>query len=259
MIYTYTLAFNLFSETQAAIKRLFEQNDSREFKHFIVDLGFPLIIGDAIPPSIEDAKHINSECLKQLAEETGSTYIQFPNRGVSQNTGQLFRHIKPKDGDVLVSCEPDEIQNEAGWVKALSNVIEADSNIGYCAPMLVEHEKLLAESPYAKLETIGGQEIYIMNAGINYGQICYSATFLNRVGGVPYLPQMPIYGGLEAALEHHLRQLDMKWGLLKNYTTTHTNVPALLRQWKNWIVLEHSDMPQMHFEEWLLKRREGTI
>lgn len=260
MIYTYTLAFNLFSETQNAVHRLFEQNDRREFKHYICDLGFPLLSGDVIPPDIEDAKRINTECLKQLAEETGSTYIKLENRGVSQNTGQLFRHIQPKDGDVLVSCEPDEIQNEAGWVHALASVLEADKNMGYCAPMLVEHDKILANTPHAKLETIGGQEIYVMSGNINFGQVGFSASFLNKIGGVPYLPNMPIYGGLEAAIKYHLDQLGMKWGLLKNYTTTHTNVPPLYRAWKDAIIYNPQDFGgQISFEDWLNRKRDWAL
>ncbi len=96
MIYVYTLGFNLVSEVQKATERLYAQNE-HNFKHLIVDLGFPLTEGDVIPENIEEAKNDNSNALKFLANRFGSQYVKFENIGVSQNTTQVINYLKPTE------------------------------------------------------------------------------------------------------------------------------------------------------------------
>ena len=257
-IYVYTLGYNLVSETAESVRRLYEQNDKRDFTHYLINLGFPLEKGDEIPTNIEKAKDNNTEKLKELAALYGSIYIKINNVGVSQNTATIYRTIKPTDDDVLCSCEPDEVQVEGGWITAQAKVL-GGNRFGYCAPILQEAIPVLVQSKLAIPETVNGINIFLMKGSINYGNIAYSGKFLNAVGGVPYLPQAPIYGYLESALEFHLRKLKMEWCILKDYTTIHTNVPKLYREWKNYLILEHPEIAQISFENWLTKKRNGEL
>lgn len=259
MIYAYSLAFNLVSETEQAVRLLYEQNDERDFKHYIIDLGFPLLKGDEIPDNIENAKRINTERLKSLAGDYGSLYLKMDNIGVSQNTGNFYRHIKPQDEDILCSVEPDEIQNEGGWIRAQADVLRADKTLGYVAPILVDAIPQLINNPLAPIEVIAGYNVMIIKGNINYGQVAYSGAFLNKIGGVPFLPQMQVYGGIEAALKHEIDKLGMRWGILKDYTTIHTNVPQLYRKWKDYIIFVTAGKPQIKFEEWLQRKKNGEI
>lgn len=262
-IYIYTLAFNLFSEVQKATERLYRQNE-KNFHHIILDLGFPLINGNEIPQNIEEAQEQNSESLKALCARFGSGYLKAKNEGVSQNTTTVYKHINPTDEDMLISCEPDEIQVEGGWVDALANVIKG--GLAYCAPRLTEHEDLLARSPHAKLKVIGGEEVYVMSGTLNYGQIAYNCGFLNKFGGIPFPAEAPIYGYLEHVLVRMINESGMEWGLLKNFTTDHTDyekgtvgASKLLRQWKNDSIFYRikTGGKQIPFEEWLgLKQKE---
>lgn len=260
MTYTYTLCWNLFNQVEKAVERLYNQNE-HDFVHTIVSLGFPLI-KDEIPENIEEAKEENKENLKALAARFGCKFLHFDNIGVSQNTQKVYEHINPKYNDVLVSVCPDEIQNEHGWVNALAKVLQG--GLAYCAPMLTEHKELLATSPHAELRLINGQEVYVMNGSLNYGTVAFSCGFIKKMGGIPYPSDMEIYGGLEFCLRNEARQLDMEWGILKNFTTTHTdfekgtpNTSSLLRLYKNDIVL--NGMKQITLDQWLIKKKNGEL
>lgn len=260
MIYVVTLTFNLVSEVQKACERLYEQNEGTKFTHLICDLSFPLLTGNEIPEDLEEAKKSNSEALRFLAARFGAKYVKMPNIGVSQNWSQVIEYLKPTNEDYLVSCEPDEVQNENGWVQAMVNALKG--GLAYCAPMLVEHKELLANNPNSTLTTIGGEEVYVIQGNINYGQISFSGEFLNLIGGIPAPSTMPIYGGIESVLHAMVNRFDRQWGLLKNYTTTHTdyekgtpNTSKLLREWKNWCVFK-SGGKQIQFDEWLIKKQE---
>lgn len=253
-----TLSFNLVSETQKACERLYAQNEIN-FRHLICDLGFPLLTGNDIPDDIEEAKKSNAEALKFLAARFGSEYVKFENLGCSCNWNQVVEYIQPEEEDIFISCESDEIQNEDGWVNAQADVLKG--GLAYCAPRLVEHKELLENSPHAKLETIGGHEVYIMDGNLNYGNFSFITKFINKIGGIATPSTMEIYGGLEAVLRQQANNFGEKWGLLKNITTTHTdyekgtpNTSRLLREWKNHIIF--GKCGQMQFEKWLVQKRE---
>ncbi len=256
----YTLSFNLFTETQKATERLYAQNEYN-FKHYICDLGFPLIKGDEIPDSIQEAKEQNSESLKALCARFGSVYVKFENEGVSQNTSQIYKHINPSDEDVLVSCEPDEVQVENGWVNAMANALSG--GLCFVAPHLIEHKDLFANSPYTELRTIGGEEVYVMKALVNFGQIGYSGRLLNKFGGVGVPDQAKIYGYLEGVLMNMVKESNGEWGILKNYSTIHTDAEkgtvgasTLLREWKNDSIYRRPSTGQIPFERWLIQKRD---
>lgn len=256
----FTLAYNLVSETEAAVKRLYDQNDRGEFTHTIYDCGFPLLEGDKIPENIEEAKVINSQSLKELAVRHGSFYVKISNIGVSQNWTQAYNHFGIEDDDIMITCEPDEIQNEDGWVKAMCDVLRADESVAYCAPTLFDHIELLKTSPYAIEKDIAGYKIYMMFGNINYGQIAIKGSFLNKMGGVPVPDGMSIYGGLETPLHDALAKFGMRWGILKDFTQHHTNVPKLLRDWKDVSIFRLAEIGrQMPFEEYLGLRKRGLI
>lgn len=255
----FTLAFNLVSETNSAVERLYAQNDRKDFFHTIFDCSFPLIEGDKIPDDISEAKELNSISLKSLAEKHGSDYQKIHNIGVSQNWQQVYQYYSPDDSDILVTCEPDEIQHEDGWINAIANVIRSNGNMGYVAPMLIDHKENLKKNRYAHLESINGYSVYVVSGNLNYGQIGISAAMLNKMGGMGVPKKMPVYGGIESVLLDAAAKQGVRWGILKDYTQTHTNVPILLRQWKNEIIFNINERGQYSFEKWLSMKKSGEI
>lgn len=256
----FTLAFNLVSETEKAVENLYRQNDRDDFKHYIVDCGFPLLIGNEIPSDIEEAKSINTAELKYLAERYGSQYFKIKNKGVSQNWQQVYDYLNPDDSDMMCCVEPDEEPIESGWIKALSDVLKADRSMGYCVPLLIDNKKFLEKSRYAQLEKVAGHDVYIMSGNINYGLLAVSGTLMNKMKGMPIPKITPIYGNIEGALLEGIRENKMRWGVLKNYTQVHTNVPMLYREWKNDLIFgKYKNEKQIPFEDWLILKRENKL
>lgn len=255
----FTLGFNLVSEIRQAVERLYKQNDKKEFTHLLVDCGFPLLNGDEIPENIAEAKAINSWELQKLANECGSDYLKIKNEGVSQNWSSVYNHFKPEDSDVMITCEPDEIQHEDGWVASLGEVLQMDKSMGYASPTLVDHIERLRTSRYAHLKKIGKYNVYIMSGGINYGQVAISGRLLNKMRGVPVPSITPIYGNIESVLSAQSKKYNMTFGVLKDYTQTHTNVPILYRKYKDEIIFNIDARGQYSFEKWLNMKINGEL
>jgi hypothetical protein len=125
MNYLHTLCWNLVSEVEKAVKLLYELNDPKDFKHVIVDLGFPLE-SDEIPLDIKKSKRNNTKRLRELAERYGSMYMKTQNEGVSQNWTQVYNTLGIKDNDCLICADPDEHPLNEGWVKAIGDVLKSD-------------------------------------------------------------------------------------------------------------------------------------
>lgn len=254
-VIVFSLAYNLISEVEQSVRMLYEQNDRRDFEHYIIDLGFPIVTGADIPSNFELARFQNSQELKRIAGQYKSYLCEMVNIGVSQNHENFYRFIKPDDSDVLITLDPDEIANEGGWVKALTEVLRADHSIGYAAPLLVDAIPLLANNPLAVEAQVGGHNVYMMNGAMNYSQIAYSGHFLNKMGGVPYPSNMTVYGGLEEMIRGQLDKFGLRWCQLRDYTTVHTNVPVLYRAWKDDCIFGNFKGQQIQFDEWLVLKK----
>lgn len=248
----FTLSFNLISETEGAVKRLYEQNDRNDFDHWIVDCDWPLIEGDKIPDDLDVAKATNTQSLKHIADKYGSGYIKINNEGVSQNWTQVYNVLKPDDTDVMTCVEPDEEAIEHHWIKALGDVLRSpQDNFGYGAPTLADNKDVLKRSRYAELMKVAGHNIYLMRGSVNYGLLSISGRLLNRMGGVPVPKITEIYGNIESPLLQEIKKYNMQWFILKDFYQIHTNIPKLYRAWKDDCIFGKFKDKQIHFEEWL--------
>lgn len=256
----FSLCFNLVSEAENAVKQLYRQNNPDDFRHTIVDCGFPLREGDKIPEDIEEAKDDNTILLKALAQAYGSEYLRIENKGVSQNWTAVYEHYMPDDSDAMTCCDVDEIPIESGWVKALGDVIRADKTMGYCAPLLIDNKKALEKSKHVKLEVVKGYNVWRMSGSCNYGLLSVSGLLMNKMKGMPIPKITPIYGNIEWALLEGIKEHGMWWGVLKDYTQAHTNVPLLYREWKNDLIFgKYKNEKQIPFEDWLILKRENKL
>lgn len=250
-VYTFSLAYNLTDEVIQSVERLFLQNAKFEINHLIVDCGFPLT-EDEIPDDIEAAKAENSETLKELADNAGCDYLKIKNEGVSQNWQKVFDHINPNEGDILIGVDPDEIAIEIGWLKALTDVLRADHTLAYAAPLLIDAKPILDANIPEK--EIGGYRVYDMKyASMNYGFLAIKADFIRAIGGIPIPDNMKVYGGLERMLLEKLKEHNLSWCILKDFTQEHTNNCKFYRAWKDDSIFcrAHKGLPQVDFEEWL--------
>jgi hypothetical protein len=263
--YCFTLCYNLVSEVEKVTKLLYEQNSKSDFTHLIVDLGFPLETGNEIPGDIRAAKHRNTKLLKALAKVYGSDYVQMDNIGVSQNWTQVYKYIKPADDDVLIGCDPDEHTLQNGWVKAMGDVIR-EGDFALCSLMMTDHIKLMPQVAHSE-RYFANKRVYIAALGsLNWALIGISGKFFNLIKEIPFPPEAPRYGYIEACLYSKFGQYGMDWCLLADYTVRHTDfelgdkgTSGLLREWKNQIIFKVHQYGQLSFDEWLIMRKEGRI
>lgn len=261
----FTLSYNLPSEVEKVTKLLYELNDRRDFKHLIVDLGFPLIEGDKVPDDLEAAKLVNTEKLKELAKDFGSDYVRLENIGVSQNWTQVYRTLQIADDDVLIGCDPDEWPLDNGWVKSMGDVIR-EGGFGLVSLMMTAHINVLRNRALNE-RWVAGRRVYILpNGSLNWALIGLHGKFLNMIREIPYPPNATRYGWIEGALTPKFMETGMYWGVLADFKVRHTDfelgdagTSSLLREWKNQIIFNIHQYGQLSFDEFLAMRREGRI
>lgn len=263
--YCFTLGYNLVSEIEKTTRLLYQLNDSRDFRHLIVDLGFPLEHGGIVPDNIDEAKERNSEKLKKLAAAFGSEYVKMSNIGVSQNWTQVYEYLKPSDDDILIGTDPDEHPLNAGWVKAIGDVIR-EGNFGLVSLMMTSHIQLLSSVPRNE-RFYGNRRVYLFPAGaLNWALIGVSGKFFNIIKEMPFPTEAPRYGWIEGSLYPLFARHGFGWCVLADYQVRHTDfelgdqgTSSLLREWKNQIIFNIHQYGQLSFDEWLEMRREGRI
>lgn len=253
MIYTHCLGFNLPNEVEESTMLLYRLNPDIEFKHVIVDLGFPLEYGADVPQDIEKAKDRNSAKLFRIASKFGSDYFKAENIGVSQNWNQVIAHIGLKDEDILICADPDERPQTKGWVKAIADVLQADKRIAACALVMPEQKQILDANPAAyDRVTIANHHVYKMKNLVAMAQVGFSGHFLNKAGGVPVPKGWGVYGHLESALNEKFRSLGYGWCILRDYSVVHTECSTLYREYKTDVTSgKHVGEGQIHFDTWL--------
>lgn len=250
-IVVHTLAYNLTSEVRDAVDLLYKQNNSGYFTHVIVDLGFPIIEKNDIPLNIDAAKLINARENIDTAIKYGSKFMHIQNQGVSQNWEAVRNKFNISDDDVLICADPDERPKNDGWVKAISDVINAEKKIAWCSLMMREHQSLLRNTEERR---IAGHRVYVMNSGFNWAQGGFNGKFLNQIGGVPVPKGAPIYGWIEQACTEKMQKLGYKIAILADYFVEHTECSPLYRAWKTDITSNVKD-GQIDFETWLRKKK----
>jgi hypothetical protein len=259
--YVHTLCFNLVTEVEKATKLLYDLNDKNDFTHVIVDLGFPLEIGNMIPDDLELAKKRNSVKLKHLALKYGSQYIQLQNIGVSQNWSNVYRALNMDKTDILAGADPDEHPINQNWVRAMGNVIRSQDKIAL-ASLMMDNQLPLMKNFQIKKKNINGENVYWLNGLINWALIGISGEFLHLIKEIPYPKIAPKYGWIESELYPLIIINGYKWIFLPDYLVHHTDfelgdpgTSSLLREWKNQIVFKVKETGQPDFCEWLNKKK----
>lgn len=266
MNYCFTLSYNLPSEVEKATKLLYDLNDRNDFEHLIVDLGFPITVGDRIPSDMDKAKAINSLKLREIAKKYGSEYIQMENIGVSQNWTQVYNHIKPGDDDCLIGCDPDEHPTQKNWVRSMGEVLQ-DEFIGVCSLMMTAHLHLVEGVPRSERFIYGNRVYFFPDGSFNWALIGISGKLFNQIKEIAFPEVAPRYGWIEGCLLEQMKNTPYGWCILPDYMVRHTDyelgdegAPELLRLWKNDIIFNINKIGQPSFEEWLShKLREGKL
>jgi len=265
MNYCFTLAYNLATEVEKTTKLLYEQNKKRDFRHFIVDLGFPLTEGDVVPDDILLSMKRNTGFLKAIAQDYGSEYVKFDNEGVSQNWTKICKYISPGDDDVLIGTDPDEHPLNEGWVRAMGEVMN-EGGFGLVSLIMNIQIPLLKNIPVAE-RFFAGYRVYLLPKGsMNWALIGLSGKFFKAIGEVPVPRQASRYGYIEGAVYDGLENTGFEWCMLADHQVRHTDyelgdpgTSRLLREWKNQIIFNIHQYGQISFEDWLVMRREGRI
>lgn len=253
----FSLSYNLVSETEKCLERIYSQNERGDFTHTVIDLGFPLLEGDKIPDDIGDAKQRNTEALKELAHKHGSGYLKLPNVGVQQNHSAFYHHAKPDDSDALISCDVDEVTLTNNWIRSMARAVK-NSNIALVSLMQIDIEPLIKPDWYEEI-WVEGERCWIMKGLLNWCQIAFKGEFLNKIGlMLPYPEEAKVYGYIEM-LAKQFFPLGYNWALLPDVKCQHTNVGSLYRGWKDYIILDHPGQPQLSFDDYLQMKKEGLL
>jgi hypothetical protein len=267
--YVHTLSYNLPSETEKATASLYSLNNSADFKHYIIDLGFPLVDGGELPKNIQKAKDCNSEKLKDVCRKYGSTYIKMPNIGVSQNWQQVWKHLNMKPKDVLIGADPDERPLQKDWVYGMGEVNRLE-RIGLTSLMVEAHVPMLAKMNKREFEH-NGIKYFTINEAINWGLIGMTGEWMETIKTIPYPKNALKYGWIEFEMYPMFKQHGFKWVILPEYVVSHTDYELgspgssrILRQWKNTIVHKLPEVTkayghQLSLEEYIELRISGEL
>ena len=249
-----SLAFNLPSEVNARTQELYERNRGTKFEHYIVDLGFPLEYGSDIPEDIEQAKAFNTILLKDTCKRFGSTYMKFPNIGVSQNYTQFMKAVELKADDVLICCDPDEVVHTDNWVRAIADVVgSGSSNVAYCGLCMDEQLPLFQRNEIGhEKKVVEGHNFYKINGVTSCAQWGFNAMFLLMIDGMPIPEKSSVYGYIESALYDKMKENGWYWGMLPDYIVEHGETSTLYREYKTDITSGNfTGEKQIGFEDWL--------
>lgn len=251
-IYVFTLGFNLPSEIEQRTKELYERNKGCKFKHYIIDLGFPLEFGSDIPDNIQRVKENNTAALMAICKEYGSEYLKFENIGVSQNYTQFMKAVSLKDDDVLICCDPDEIVHTDGWVNALAKVIRASDNMAWCGLSMADQVPCMETMDTVEKLNIKDIRVNKINGIISCAQWGISGAFLNKCGGMPVPNGWSVYGFAEGAMYEKMLEFGWWWGMLPDYIVEHVEVSTLYRAYKTDITSgDFTGEKQIGFQEWI--------
>lgn len=261
-IYVHTLAYNLPSEVEKTTNLIYSQNDC-EFKHYICDLGFPLLEGDKIPGSIPDAQKKNSDKLKEICVRYGSTYLRMENIGVSQNWTQIIKHCNLNDDDVIIGADPDERTMDDGWISAMAKVLRS-GKIGMVSLIMPEQVEMMKQWKYVEQKVDDVRAINVFGTA-NWALIGFKGEYLRKMGDMPFPDTHPVYGYIETFVRRELEKHGYKNLFLPDHRVYHTDypkdpgAPKLLRAWKNQIIFNFKQYGQMDFCKFLKMIKEGTI
>lgn len=261
----HTLSYNLPSEVEKATNLIYTLNDPKDFKHYIIDLGFPLSDGNTLPDNVDEAKRINSDKLKSIAKKYGSEYVQMNNIGVSQNWEQVYRYMKMQPKDVLIGADPDEHPLDKDWISAMGEVLRVDK-IGLASLMMTDHVPIVAKMGKKEFE-VNGVRYLRLNNFLNWALIGMTGEWLDKMGGVPYPKGAKCYGWIEHEMIPLFEKHGYKWVILPDYRVKHTDyelgepgASKILREWKNTIVFRLKELGyQPTLEEYIEMRKTGKI
>ena len=248
--YCITLAFNIPVYVRVVTELLYAQN--KNFEHIIFDLGFPLSTDDVvIPHNVEKSKEENSLELKAICRQFGSKYVKMDNRGVSQNWSAAIRELVPDDSDIIIGVDPDEFPQSFGWVDGMRKALSEVSVVSLFQRGL---ERIILPGMYHE-KIVDGERIWIMKAVTNWALIGISGAFLNEIKEIPVPRQTQIYGNIESELLKLMNIRRKQWCILPDKKVTHVNPVWLYRQWKDFSIFDTGGVPQIQFEEWLVKQK----
>ncbi len=255
----HTICYAPPEEVERAVGSLYELNDKADFIHCIIDREFPLLHHHKIPDNIPKQKKENTEFLKELANKYGSKYLKFVGEGVSQSWAFVAKAMNVDIEDVIVSCDPDEVCINKGWVRALT--IPLRSKFKFGATALVMKDQLPTLNAINSKEiNVEGIRLIQVEGDAMWATCAISGDVYKTIGGIPYPEQWNIYGGLESAINNMMKPHGFKWGFTADYFVEHPewDFTHYLRQWKHF-VLSQNAKEQMKFEEFLEHRKSGKI
>lgn len=260
-VYVHTLAYNLPEIVEKSVKDLHSKN--KNIEHYVVNLDFPLET-DAIPKNIEASKRNCRQRLINLANNSGSNFLDFKNIGVSQNWQTFIDYIMPNDEDIIIGADPDEQVLQSNWVNAMRKVFEGDSKIALVSLVQDLGYERISKMP-KKEAIVNGVRVWYMEGLTNWALIGFKGEFLNKIKKIPYPAKAERYGWIEHETYPLIKSLGYKWVILPDFKIHHLDYPEdkstskLYRGWKNQIVHRINEFGQISFEEYLEKLKTNQI
>lgn len=258
-----TLCWATYPDIERAVKSLYELNDPKDFIHIIADLSFPLEKIDEVPKDTDEAIKNNSKKLKALAEKYGSKYVKMQNNGVSGNWSVIAKEEKIGEGDVLITCDPDEVVHPKAynWVRQMGQIIRSPEKYGAVA-LMMEEQFNEVNNKNSEERIIDGIRVIDVKGALMWATCAFNGTLVKQMGCIPNPSTHKIYGGLETAMMEQMNKFGYKWCFLPDCLVHHPidNSNEIVREWKNYILNEAKENgKQSTLEEFLQMKKEGKL
>lgn len=201
-----TLCFNKIEIVRKSIARFYEsKNPDCGIKHILVDNCYPL-------PN----RYQIRDQLREIATEYGcDLLIPGKNLGLHGGWNWAMNQYSFKDDDVWIGYDPDSYPISPGWDMALLTALVFGGDVGWASLLNQPATWQVPKQGYSERMIQHIRTWQIDRPAVN--SVCaWRGDFLRRSGGLQ--EPMAYYGHLESAMWTHLRNMNLQWVFLPDWT-----------------------------------------
>lgn len=170
------------------------------------------------------------DCVHGLAGIFESTKIVRPEKNLGGHGGFTFglEHIDFDDDDLILGYDPDSYPREWNWLRAMIDVMIADSTMGYVSLM----SEWIQGNRDWRIEDIGGRRVAFHPVPDMFNVTIWRGKMLRQ--GMMAERENPWYGNVETAMARHAEFVGMRWGYMRDFLEDYCPIPhhPLYVEWK---------------------------
>ncbi|MBP7210947.1 MAG: hypothetical protein KBA02_07125 [Paludibacteraceae bacterium] len=205
-------------------------------------------------------KEENKKQLQDICNKYGIIWIDSGyDRGLHNGFNHLVSVIDPKDEDVLLGIDPDDIVLTRGWDKAIVDVVSSQNSVTMAC---LDNYFALNHSPGCVFEdaVIAGYRVKIpTNRPTMMNASGFTARWFKQMGG--FNEPTTHYGHVESHIWQQLIKHFKRYAILLDYKLE--NRPGQLPEqnplYTQYKQAQASFQSRESFEEWLIKKGLGHL